>query len=218
MSKSRDLRFYWSRQPNAEEIRMKISAANKAHHARYWLGRIHSEETKIKISLTKKASMTTVRGTRHHNWKGGVTSEHSIARKSLHYRTWRDAVYRRDGWRCIICGDRHNLVAHHIKSFSEHRELRFDIANGQTLCRSCHANHHGVAYIPQKRIPRFGVDPIARVERERESRRRYYFLNRGHILAYQTQRYRNDPERFRAYRRLYYQRVEKKKLAMIGHT
>jgi len=207
-----DLRFHWSRQPNAEEIRARIAATNKAHSPRYWLGRVHSEETKLKVSLTKKASATTVRGTRHHNWKGGVTSEHSIARKSLQYVTWRDAVYRRDGWRCTVCGDRHDLVAHHIKSFSEHRELRFDIANAQTLCRGCHAKHHGVAYIQPKRTPRSESDPIARIERKRESRRQYYLRNRERCIARQTQRYKNDPERFRAYARQYYKRMSSQRV------
>jgi 5-methylcytosine-specific restriction endonuclease McrA len=57
---------------------------------------------------------------------------------------WRNAVFKRDGFTCVICGQiGHKLSAHHIKKFSEDYENRFDIDNGVTLCWSCHLNVNG---------------------------------------------------------------------------
>ena len=33
-------------------------------------------------------------------------------------------------------------VAHHLKTFKDYPELRFDVDNGQTLCRSGHKKVH----------------------------------------------------------------------------
>lgn len=52
------------------------------------------------------------------------------------------AVYERDNWRCVRCnspdaGPR-SLHAHHIKPWAGNPDLRFDINNAVTLCRTCH--------------------------------------------------------------------------------
>jgi len=84
-------------------------------------------------------------GKKHWNWKGGITDELRLIRRSLEYRDWRFAVYKRDNYTCNYCKKKlrsGNIVAHHIKGFSEFEELRFDIDNGITLCRSCHKKVH----------------------------------------------------------------------------
>lgn len=136
---------HWSKMPNAEEIRQRIAAAKRLRPTRYWAGRTHSLETRKKISASKRASATTPRGERHHEWKGGVVSEHEKARGSLAYRMWRDAVYARDNRTCRSCGlpcSDNQIAAHHIEGFSEHKALRYDVENGVTLHRSCHAREH----------------------------------------------------------------------------
>ena len=84
-------------------------------------------------------------GENHWNWKGGITQDNYIERNTVRYRQWREAVYQRDGWTCQDCGDhcqKKNIVAHHIKYFSEYPELRYEVANGKTLCRPCHIEIH----------------------------------------------------------------------------
>ncbi len=64
-------------------------------------------------------------------------------RNTKEYRDWRTSVFERDKYTCQICnkvgGD---LNAHHIKPFATHKELRFDINNGLTLCVKCHKEIH----------------------------------------------------------------------------
>lgn len=73
------------------------------------------------------------------SWKGGVTPQHVLVRTSAEYIRWRKSIFERDGYACVLCGTRGGeLNADHIKSFSKHPELRFDINNGRTLCVDCH--------------------------------------------------------------------------------
>ena len=79
-------------------------------------------------------------GENNHNWRGGVTSINEKIRKSLEYKLWREAVFKRDDYTCIWCGrESHgNIEADHIKPFAHYSELRFAIDNGRTLCKDCH--------------------------------------------------------------------------------
>lgn len=63
-------------------------------------------------------------------------------RKTEEYKTWRAKVFDRDGFKCQICGKVGGVLnAHHIKEFSKHPELRYEIDNGITLCESCHKKY-----------------------------------------------------------------------------
>ena len=74
------------------------------------------------------------------NWKNG--DEKKRLRSSPEYVSWRNAVFERDNYTCRGCGKRSvYLEAHHIKSFAEHKDLRFVINNGITYCEECHAKH-----------------------------------------------------------------------------
>ncbi len=74
-------------------------------------------------------------------WKGGVTPENKKARNSEVWKQWRKVIFARDNYECQICGkNTHNLLPHHIKKFSDHKEIRFSENNGVTLCSECHIN------------------------------------------------------------------------------
>ena len=52
---------------------------------------------------------------------------------------WARAVIGRDNATCQHCGSTGTeLHAHHIKSFEEYPDLRWEISNGITLCHKCH--------------------------------------------------------------------------------
>ena len=56
---------------------------------------------------------------------------------------WVNAVISRDKATCQHCGATQvELHAHHVKSYMDHPELRFDINNGKTLCFACHWKVH----------------------------------------------------------------------------
>lgn len=81
------------------------------------------------------------KGAQSHRWKGGTTKETIRFRKTLDYKLWRNAVYKRDDFTCQMCFERGGkLSAHHILLFSEREDLRTVVANGITLCWSCHSS------------------------------------------------------------------------------
>lgn len=73
--------------------------------------------------------------------ENGVT-QHQIDRRIRYSKKmdiWRIAVFAKDDYTCQNCGKRGDYIqAHHIKPFAYFPELRFEISNGQTLCRECH--------------------------------------------------------------------------------
>jgi hypothetical protein len=67
----------------------------------------------------------------------------SIPRRSEMYREWSFKVKRRDGFTCQKCGKRGGVLhSHHIESWDQNPELRFNIENGITLCEDCHFEFH----------------------------------------------------------------------------
>lgn len=81
-------------------------------------------------------------GEKNNRWTGGVPREKRD--QLLEYREWRNAVYKRDWYTCKLCGDKpKRIVAHHIKVWKHFPALRFEVDNGITLCRPCHAMLHG---------------------------------------------------------------------------
>jgi hypothetical protein len=76
-------------------------------------------------------------------YKDGKSLERQRGRDSLALREWRNAVYARDGYRCVRCGATgQKLHAHHIRPYAEYPEGRFDVENGVALCIPCHGEEH----------------------------------------------------------------------------
>jgi hypothetical protein len=101
------------------------------------VGRKLTREHRIKLSQSHIGNQI---GDRHPRWKGGRATERKRLMAQYEYVMWRSLVFERDDYTCQKCGARGCFImAHHIKSWSEHKELRYDLGNGITLCKKCHA-------------------------------------------------------------------------------
>ena len=80
------------------------------------------------------------KGEKAPNYIHGMCNENLLFRASREYKKWRYEVFKRDNFKCVLCGDKKggNIEADHIKDFALYPELRLDINNGRTLCKSCH--------------------------------------------------------------------------------
>lgn len=100
-----------------------------------------SQEHRQKLSETKQKYFAN--GRHPHNFKDNKEWENEVIRHSDQYINWRQFVYSKDNYTCQRCKKKSNkIIAHHIKSFSGYPELRFDINNGEVLCRGCHCKIH----------------------------------------------------------------------------
>ena len=150
-----------------EEHRRKISE----NSARYWKGkklgdRLSPEgRTRIIYALqTRKISPKVVEHMKNLN-KGVFSKDHPCyretkkrpfyksIRETYKYRQWRTSIFKRDNFKCVLCGTGGYIEADHcptkfieiIRKFSVKTleqalnciEL-WDINNGRTLCRKCH--------------------------------------------------------------------------------
>ena len=141
---------------HSEETRRKIRRAVALHPSTGHTGKKHSEKAKRKIAEKakdrkhtdewKKQNSERMKGSKHWNWQGGITGINFQIRNSFEYKLWRTAVFERDSFTCVWCGDKGGkgrgksviLHADHIKPFSLFPELRLAIDNGRTLCYDCH--------------------------------------------------------------------------------
>ena len=115
---------------HTDKTRCIISKANKGKE--------------MTLSVRKKISLT-LSGENNPHWKDGSSTRNKKDRLRLEYREWRTTVFKRDNYTCRKCNIRGaHLHVHHLKNYSEHKDLRFIPINGMTLCEECHAEFHHI--------------------------------------------------------------------------
>lgn len=101
----------------AAEIRAKLSAAQRARVT----SEFDEQERREKISAAQRA----LRPAR--------------TRYNVRYSEWQKAVRAQSKNTCEGCGHQApDLDCHHLLPWNEYPDLRFEVWNGQALCRSCH--------------------------------------------------------------------------------
>ena len=82
-------------------------------------------------------------GSLHPNWNPNLTNEDRTSRRDLQeIVNWRNSVFEKDNYKCVICGQKGNINAHHLDGYHWCENRRFDISNGMTLCISHHKDFH----------------------------------------------------------------------------
>lgn len=150
------------------EAQKKSLALPRVKGKNYRLGYKHRKESKKLASDSHKkwcrenpdrvvARGILTRGEKHYKWKGGTSQLNKSIRVMSENRKWSAAVKARDKC-CNKCGNKKHLESHHIKPLAELIELLeiknrddariradvlWDLANGETLCKTCHYSEHG---------------------------------------------------------------------------
>lgn len=90
-----------------------------------------------------KLAQARMRGPSHWKYNPHLTQEEREGRRSVKVILWRRAVYQRDGYTCVLCGEKGGrLHAHHLDSYAENPGKRFMVSNGVTLCVRHHKEFH----------------------------------------------------------------------------
>lgn len=177
---SRSCRTSWSNSTDQNpakraDVRAKISAARKGKPttsgplpesqkraiSKALTGRVASDEWRANISAgLRRAGVRppVLSGSANPKWRGGRTLLRQKDYTNPAYIAFRDGVLERDNYTCRDCGARSNLHAHHIEPWATHAELRYEIANGVTLCHGCHAARHRGSPPPRVVGPRTLAD------------------------------------------------------------
>jgi len=134
----------WNR---AKELGVSLEGRNSGHRGAFVRTRKHREAQ----SIVFKGRWA---GDKNPHWKGGVHQKNLQERATGAYKQWRlkalemhgNACQRCGvvkGKTCECCGDKISLHIHHVKSFAEYPELRYDPKNSEVLCKKCHGISHG---------------------------------------------------------------------------
>lgn len=131
--------YEWTeKQREAVSVRMtgvKLSEEHKKKIGDFWRGKKFSPERKAQHLLVVK------RGVESPVWIQDRTKlKRDNRRNDSAYQVWRKEVWLRDGFLCRITTDdcKGRIEVHHILSWREYPELRYQINNGITLCHLHH--------------------------------------------------------------------------------
>lgn len=166
----------FKRKPMSEETKEKIRQTKIGKPfsgiSFDWSGKKFSQEHKNKISIGNKGKSRKghiawnkglkgfLSGEKNYRWiKDRTQIKKQEDRNNPNDKQWKYAVYKRDNFKCKInnkdCSGR--IEAHHILSWREYPELRFNIKNGITLCLA----HHPRKRAEEKRLSPYFMELVS---------------------------------------------------------
>ena len=132
----------------SSETRKKISISllgKLGELSRNWQGgKPNCKDCDKEISyMSTSCNSCAHKGDKTNLWKGGAMkyyAENEQLRKSTKYLGWRKNVFTRDDYTCQICNSKGGMLqADHKVPWAISVEKRFDVFNGITMCKDCHA-------------------------------------------------------------------------------
>jgi hypothetical protein len=133
------------------KLKMRRAKSNVSGEMNNFYGKKHSEDTKKKIRAARLG---------REPWNKG-SSRTPNGRMDYRLSVWSKAIINRDGFMCQECqasGGSVKMQAHHIMSYNDFPDERYDMANGVCLCEKCHHTLHRGKYRVVW-IPTFGGRP-----------------------------------------------------------
>ena len=88
----------WNRGKRGWQPWMNISGLKSA-----WTKVWNKGLTGVITAWNKGKPNYSFRGPKNPNWRGGVTKKNERIRKSIRYKKWRNAVFKRDNYTCTMC-------------------------------------------------------------------------------------------------------------------
>jgi hypothetical protein len=135
----------------SEQHKNNLSLALKGKPKPHLKGkkRVFTDEWREKINATRRAK-----------YADRTKLKKREDRKSQSYIDWLKAVRNRDQYQCKMSNKDCSgiLECHHILSWREHPELRYDINNGILLCKF----HHPRKYSEEKRLSPYFMNLISK--------------------------------------------------------
>jgi predicted restriction endonuclease len=92
-------------------------------------------------TLTQRINDSLIKKPRE-KFDGFIETENRRIRKSGKYVNWRNNVFKKFNYNCVICNSKNkNLNAHHLNNFHSNKN-NFDLDNGVVLCKKHHLDFH----------------------------------------------------------------------------
>ena len=128
------------KKPKSDELKKRISTTLINYYK--------DPKNRIELGQIMVGKMA---GPRHWNWKGGITTQNQIDRNSIEYKNWRNSIFVRDDYTCVICDTRGvDIHAHHVLPWAINETHRYNVDNGITVCETCHSLIHKYIRIHNK--------------------------------------------------------------------
>lgn len=149
-----DLQYRYSKQKKKKQSQLKDEkykltkgnfSASTWKDYKEWIKEQKLKEKPSKPKKKKKSIITKAKG---QNAVKGLKK--ALTRKEQYYqelkdKRWKDKslqIMKRDGFKCALCGSKHNLQVHHIEYIKGKKAWEHPTSVLITLCEDCHKKVH----------------------------------------------------------------------------